>query len=309
MKVAPIVILAYKRVDHLRKTLEAIRENPLAAETDLIVYSDGPKNPENKADIEAIRTLREMVLSEQWCKNVKLISAEKNKGLNDAFFDGITEVMNSYGKAIVLEEDIVVSKHFLDYMNQALTAYENNKNVFHIAGYSFNINNKKLNETYFLGIPNTWGWATWKDRWDKLNRDPKELLEQLTQMNAYNLLTVDGAEPDYWNQLVANAEGKMNTWDIKWVCSVCTHNGLTLYPKWSLAQNIGFDGSGSNFKKGDFRFSAKVNSNKIHFEKQEIRENPDARKALHNFFKKIQPGIFQRAKEKLFLIFTGKLPQ
>ena len=309
MAIAPIVILAYKRVDHLRKTLEAIQKNPLAGQTDLIVYSDGPKYPDNTKDISDIRALRELVKSKQWCKNVTLIPSEKNKGLNDAFFDGITEVINQYGKAIVLEEDTVVSPYFLEYMNDTLNLYENEKNVFQITGYMYDMKTANLPSTYFLSVPNTWGWATWKDRWDKLIHDPKKIKEELIKNNAYNTLTIDGAAPDFWNQMEANVEGKMNTWDIKWFCSVVIHNGLTLYPKWSLVENIGFDGSGSNFQKGGSRFSVKMNRNKIVLEKIPVEENLKAKKVFVKFFKKFQPGIFQKIKEKIHLTLFGKLPQ
>ncbi len=167
MKLAPIVLLAYRRADHLRKVLEAIQKNPLAEHSDLIVYSDGPKSVHNKEEVAGINAVRELVKSKSWCKNVKLVASPVNKGVNENFFDSISEVMNQYGKAIVIEDDIVVSPYFLEYMNDALNLYENEKKVFHITGYIFNMKTGKLGDTYFLGIPNTWGWATWKDRWDK----------------------------------------------------------------------------------------------------------------------------------------------
>ncbi len=309
MKPAPIVIMAYKRVDYLRQTLEAIEKNSLANQSDLIVYSDGPKYPENSTDVANIKLLRELVLSKQWCKNVKLVISDTNKGLNNAFFDGITEVMNTYGKAIVLEEDILVSPNFLEFMNDALNMYENEKNVFHISGCLFKIKTTDLPPSFFLSVANTWGWATWKDRWDKLIRDPAEIMDEIIKKNAYNRLTLDNAEPDYWHQLKANVDGKMDTWDIKWFASIVVNNGLILYSNSNMVENIGFDGSGTHFKNGSMGLDTKINLRKIKLVKQNVEENKTAKKELIRFFKNNKAGIFQRIREKLFLIFTGKLPQ
>lgn len=306
MSLAPIVILTYKRAEHLQKTLEAIRQNALAAESDLIVYSDGPKYPDNEADVAAINAVREVVKSKQWCKNVKLVAGEKNKGLNDAFFDGITEVMNEYGKAIILEEDIVVSPHFLDYMNDALNMYEHEKKVFQITGYIFNMKTQHLPSTYFMTHPFTWGWATWKDRWEKLIPDAKELMQVLVDNNHYKRLTFNGSELDFWEQMQANAEGRMNTWDIKWFCSVVANEGLCLFPQFSLVKNIGFDGSGAHFQNGDMGLDTNMYAKKIVLQKQIIAENAAAQKSLIKFFKSIKPGIFQRIKEKFSITFSGK---
>jgi hypothetical protein len=194
-------------------------------------------------------------------------------------------------------------------MNAGLNTYESENNVFQISGYVFDMKTRHLPSSYFMSIPLTWGWGTWKNRWSKLIKDPKEILKIAVETNAYNNITLEGSQPDFWNQLQANADGKANDWDNKWFCTVILNNGLTLYPNYSLVNNIGFDGSGSHFHNGDMGFKSKTGEGKISLQKQDITENNDAKKALIQFFRKTRSGFMIRFKEKMFLLFNGKHPR
>ena len=298
-KLAPIVLFAYKRADHIRQTLEALSKNTLADQSELIVVSDAGKN---ESDHAAVQEVRDLILSKQWCGKVSLICNKKNLGLNENFFFHITNIVNEFGKIIILEEDIVTSSNFLKYMNDALVMYENEKKVMQISGFIFNMNTKKLDSTYFLGITNGWGWATWADRWSLLNRDPKDLFAKVQSMNLYNTMTLDGAEPDFYNQLESNAKGIHNHWDIKWLSSVVTNHGLCLFPKESLVVNIGFDGSGTHFKDGEKGHKTVLAKNSLVLEKLAIQESLEARKALAKYFRAQQPTFYDKAKFKLNLL-------
>jgi hypothetical protein len=296
---APIVLFAYKRADHIRQTLEALSKNDLANQSELIVVSDAGKH---ESDHAAVNEVRDLIVSKNWCGKVRLICNEKNLGLNENFFFHITNISKQYGKIIVLEEDIVTSTGFLRYMNDALDMYEHDEKVMQISGFIFNMNTKKLSPTYFLGITNGWGWATWANRWEKLNRDAADLFAKAKQMNLYNNLTLDGAEPDFWNQLESNAKGVHNHWDIKWLSSVVTNHGLCLFPKESLVVNIGFDGSGTHFKDGEKGHATVLSKSSLTLSKLPIEESLEARKALAKYFISQQPTFFDKAKFKLNLL-------
>ena len=129
---APIILFIYNRPDHTRQTLEALSANTLAQESDLFIFADGAKENATSVQLEKIRETREVARSKSWCKSVTVIESEKNKGLAASIISGVTEIANKYGKVIVLEDDIVTGKYFLEFMNDALEKYAGEKKVWHI---------------------------------------------------------------------------------------------------------------------------------------------------------------------------------
>jgi hypothetical protein len=171
-----------------------------------------------------------------------------------------------------------------------------------ISAFSLDMNKKDLPSTFFLKILNGWGWATWANRWQKLNHDAADLFKIVNEKGFYDAMTIDRNEPDYYNQLKSDAEGTSNHWDIKWFSSVVVNEGLCLYPKESLVVNIGLDGSGTHFKNGEKGHHTILTKSKILLSKQKLIELPMARKSLVKYFKSRQPTFFDKAKFKLNLL-------
>ncbi len=299
MNLAPILLFVYKRPVHTRLTLEALKNNFLANESELFVVSDAPRNPADKDEVESVR---ELVKSNNWCAKVHLICNEKNLGMNDNFFFHITSLLEKYGRLIVLEDDLCTSPYFLKFMNENLELYQEDKRVMQITGFNFKMKTRNLPSSFLMGVANGWGWATWNNRWQKLIRDPKIVFDKIKQKNLYDRLTIDKSYPDYWKQLESNATGIHNDWDIKWFSSFVLENGLCLYPKESLVVNIGFDGTGMHFKNGNKGHETILSKKPVLLEKQIIEENELARKYLRAYFFKQQPGFKEKVIDKLKLI-------
>jgi len=243
---APIVLFVYNRPLHTRKTLEALAANDLADKSKLIIFSDGPKQNASEEQVKQIEEVRQIVHSIHWCNEVCIIESDYNKGLADSIINGVTEVVNHYGKVIVLEDDLVLSSGFLKFMNRALTIYENEKKVMHISGYSYPLFRKGKNKIYFLKHVGSWGWATWADRWQCFENDAGLILQKLGNVKVQASDFNSGFGKDFATQLILNVKGLANTWAIKWHSSVYLENGLTLFPKLSLVRNVGFDGGGTH---------------------------------------------------------------
>ena len=175
---SPIVLFVYNRPWHTRQTLEALRKNHLADQSILYVYADGPKQQSFDEDLEKIKEVRSIVRDKKWCKEVVIIESSENKGLAGSILNGVTEVINKHGRAIVLEDDIVTSPGFLQYMNDSLNIYAEKKKVMHISAYS-PLLWVKSQDTFFSRLSHCWGWATWKSRWNKLEIDSEGYLEKL----------------------------------------------------------------------------------------------------------------------------------
>ena len=122
---APVVLFVYNRLDHTMNVIESLKNNILAEDTDLYVFSDAAKTEKVQNSVEAVR---EYIRKTDWRKNfrnVTVVEAEENKGLAKSIIGGVTGVLKKYGKVIVVEDDLVLSPHFLQYMNGALEYYQN----------------------------------------------------------------------------------------------------------------------------------------------------------------------------------------
>jgi hypothetical protein len=242
---APVVLFVYNRPEHTMATIEALKKNQLSNETTLYIFSDGPKN-ENAEELVA--KVRQNIRSVNGFQQVLLIEREKNWGLASNVIDGVTNIVNEYGRVIVLEDDLITSPYFLKYMNDALSMYENEQQVMQISGHMFGSSANINTDTFFLPLTTSWGWGTWKRAWGKFDQEAngyKKLLDEEElryRFNAYGTL-------DYTTMLMRQMRGELDSWAIRWYWSVFKNNGLVLFPKITFIQNIGMDGSGTHYNK------------------------------------------------------------
>jgi hypothetical protein len=238
---APIALFVYNRPEHTRRTIKYLQQNLLAEETRLFVFSDAAMDSTDEEKVEQTRTLIKEI---NGFKSVKINKRSNHMGLAASIIEGVTQLVNEYGKIIVFEDDLLSSPYTLTYFNEALGAYENEPAVMQIAAYMFPLkNDKQLPETFFLRSINSWGWATWKRAWNSFEPDIHHLYEQFDEEKIHQF-TVEGTMMNYWKQFQDFKEGKNNSWAIRWHASVFLKQGLVLYPAKSLIENIGHDGSG-----------------------------------------------------------------
>ena len=285
MNYAPIALFAYNRPNHLKKTLDALALNEGAAESELYIFCDGPKQ---NAPADVRHNINEVVNianSENRFKTVNVAIQQNNTGLAQSITSGVSKIVDIYGKVIVLEDDIVTSTGFLSYMNNALDFYETNERVMHISGYMYP-HNENLQETFFFNVPLCWGWATWQRAWQHFRPDALELWNTLNEKGKRNALDKFGY--DYLSrQLADNVSGKLKTWFVKWHASVLLEDGFTLYPHKSLVHNIGFDNTGVH-NAGEKEFDHKNLARKISVAEIEIKENDTAAQIIEDFYKKLK---------------------
>lgn len=232
-----------------------MQKNALAKDSDLIIYSDAPKKPEAA---DAVREVRAYLREIAGFKSVKIIERDKNWGLANSVIDGVTSVVNEYGRIIVLEDDLVVTPHFLDFMNRALDKYENEQQVIQISGYMFPVKLNIQDDALFLPLTTSWGWATWQRAWQLFDADAKGYAQVKADLALRKRFNLDGAY-DYFSMLEDQLAGRVDSWAIRWYLSMFLCNGLTLYPKQSMVANVGFDGSGMHCSSMESRFLHKEN--------------------------------------------------
>jgi hypothetical protein len=288
MELAPIVLFTYNRFHHTVETLKALKANELAEASDVLVYSDGPKTLEDRGSVDQIRGYLRALGG---FKSVTVIERPRNLGLARSIITGVTEVLNSYGKAIILEDDLLTSRFFLKFMNEALELYENEEEVISITGYTYTVRSA-LPETFFLSDPGCWGWATWNRGWRVFKEDGRALVDALSKAGLLRQFNYNYSYP-YSKMLENSISGKNESWAIRWYASAFLKNYLTLYPGMSLVHNIGNDHSGVHSLRSNL-YDVKLSDKTITVAKIPVSENRDARRAFEAYFRSLKRPIAQR---------------
>jgi len=306
MQKAPIALFVYNRPKHTRKTLEALQASEMAKQSDLFVFCDGPKDNASPKALEAISEVRSLVKAKPWCKTVTVYESKTNKGLADSIVEGVTQIVNQFGRIIVLEDDIVTAKGLKRYMNEALDLYEHEDKVMHIGSYlPYTNSSLSLPETFFSRFMSCWGWATWKTSWDKTNWNESELYEQIKDPKVRYEFNLEGVL-NFHEQLENNINGSIHTWAIKWFTSIFLCNGLCLYPSHSLTKNIGFDGTGENCDLLDVKEREGVRDF-IKVTKIKIEESSLGKRYLKRYYRYGNDSCFEKRFKQKFLDFRYQL--
>ena len=247
MPLAPILLFVYNRPEHVKRTLAALEQNILAKESELFIYSDAARSPQDEASVAEVRKIIRTALP--FFKQVNIIERETNWGLARSIIDGVTTQINRYERVIVLEDDLIVAPYFLKFMNAALDTYQHEEKVGHIQACDFT-QDASLPDTFLIKWTGSWGWATWKRAWKYFNPDGKALLEELQRRKLTYTFDFNG-KYGYTRMLRRQTEGKNNSWAIRWNASLFLNDILSLNVGKSLVQNEGFDGSGTNCGGGN----------------------------------------------------------
>lgn len=243
---APVAVFCYNRKEHLKKTLAALEKNALAGETDIYIFSDGSRSKEDREAVEEVREYLQDYQKKSSFRSVEIIKSEVNKGLAASIIGGATRIIDKYGKIIVVEDDIETSPDFLEYMNQALDFYEKKDKIWSVTGYTLPLKSLKRypKDVYLSYRASSWGWGTWKDRWDTVDWEVKDfhILCQSEEMKKQ----FNRGGREMFQMLKDQQEGRNNSWAIRWCYSQSKQDKYTVHPKYCKVRNIGGDGSGEN---------------------------------------------------------------
>jgi putative methyltransferase (TIGR04325 family) len=277
---APVAFFVYKRLLHAHDSLTSLLKNPEASETDLVVFSDGWRN---KSDRNEVVSVREYLKNIVGFKSIRIVERPFNFGLSRNITSGVSEVLESYDRVIVIEDDLVSSPFFLRYMNAGLSLYESNPSVASIHAYIYPTA-QSLPESFFLRGADCWGWAVWSRSWKYYEPDGEKLLALLKKKRLTGRFDFDGAYP-YQQMLLDQIAGKNDSWAVRWYASALLADMYTLYPGRSLVHNIGNDASGTHAAKSDAH-DVDLSSTPIKLEAIRVDENSHAYRQFRSYFRR-----------------------
>ncbi len=293
-KLSPVVLFTYIRLENLQNTINALAANIYAIDSELIIFSDGAKYPEDEQKVNEIRSYLKSIVG---FKSISIKESEINLGLAKSVIRGVSSVLEKYDHCIVLEDDLIVSSNFLEFMNQGLDYYKNIENVLSICGYSPPI--KSTNDIYFTRRSSSWGWATWSNRWKEVDWECKGY--DNFKFDLLKKIRFNRMGSDLSLMLKKQMNGQIDSWAIRFSFHQFNRNLYSVHPTISKVVNNGLNEQFATNTVGNLnRFSTILDTgDKLKFDFVEVPQLEA--EIIRQFI--IPNSIFERLKSKLFQLF------
>ncbi len=297
---APVVVFAYNRPDHLQRTLAALAACRLAGRTSVHVFADGARKP---AAAEAVAAVRDVLSREAAAMRFAAFhvqASEVNLGLANSIIRGVGQVLAGTGRVIVLEDDLLISEDFLEFMNDCLEFYEDDASIGAISGFSplGELPASCVDDVYMTFRNCSHGWGTWSRVWSSVDWTASGAAGLASDLGLRRAFNREGN--DRYDRLRRQLAGRIDSWSIRFGLSLFLSRLATVYPSVNRVRNIGFDGSGvhcgTDASKNDV-ISASA------YRLKSLRLNPDIQKAFHEIYS----GSFRGRALREVLAFSPRL--
>jgi GNT-I family len=240
--VAPIAVFAYRRSDHLRRTLESLQRCAGFSECPLYVFGDGAKGDADAADVAAVRSVARSLLGDR----AEYRWSPENRGLSASVIAGVSAVLEKHDRIIVVEDDMELSPGFLEYMTAALRRYAGEPRVMQVSGHMFDVPEFAGRDVaVMLPFTTSWGWATWRRAWAQFDPDAHDWQVLASDRSLRRRFNVGGVY-DFATMLERQMSGIGDSWAVRWNWSVFRADGLVVFPPAAMVRNTGMDGSGTH---------------------------------------------------------------
>ena len=304
---APIVLFVYNRKEIFLKTYEALKNCIDADKSELFIFSDGPKDDKSKALVEDLRQELKRVSTDKSFKKITVIESEKNKGLANSIIDGVTRIINEFGRVIVLEDDCLPSQYLLRYMNSALDYFETDKTIGSISGFTnvIDIPDEYKADIYLASRTASTGWGTWLDRWADVDWSLNNARKIFADSNLVHRINENGT--DRLIRLYRCSKSETQSWSILFGAHHVIKGWNVVYPRYSYIYNIGDEGTGVHTRPGElgqqYDLSLAI-SNPV---MDNVPINYDIQKSLKNYFSNGKFSDFKRYLAAKYIIVKAKL--
>jgi hypothetical protein len=287
---APVCLFTYNRLNHTKETVSALQKNFLAKQTELFIFSDGPKTIDS---LEQVNSVRVFLKNISGFRKVTILESKENIGLANSVINGVSKIINEYERVIVLEDDIVTLPNFLDFMNHSLDSFEN-KGFYSVNGFCPRIISSIKTDYLIHERSYPWGWGTWKDKWNKVNFNKVYIKDSIISNQIVLKQFSDKFGKDISKMLLDSIDGKNDSWYVRWLFNNFNLNYLSIFPNSSLVKNIGFNNPDSTHCGGLSAYLYTLdNSLKRNFDCKSIIQNKNINIQFLKYFTKRHKVIFR----------------
>ncbi|MBD3843224.1 MAG: glycosyltransferase [Campylobacterales bacterium] len=242
---APILVVVYDRLNHFKKCIESLKSCNEARDSVLYIASDAAYRDE---DLEKVELVRKYVKTIDGFKEVVPIFRSENVGAVKNINTASEQIFHRYENLIAMEDDVVVGKGFLKFMNDGLHVYRDNPKVVAICGYLAPGIESEDGQPFFLNRFAPYGAATWRDKERLLDsyRTPgffDECFRDFSFFKEYEKIS-----PHCVRAIPLLIHGGRSFGDIEKGIVMQKNGLLALYPSSSITKSIGHDNSGLHSK-------------------------------------------------------------
>lgn len=287
---APILLIGYNRPDKLKDVIQSLLKCAECGQSVLYVSVDGPKETRLTDKVMIEKNLEIIEKYRHLFAQVFINSEPINLGLANHIIKSINWVLENNEKVIILEDDIrIISDNFLFFMNKSLDLF-NDSDIFQISAYTYPVNKLELEKfkcsIFKIRTLSCWGWATWKNKWSFYNHDVNAHYhywsEKKSRIKEFDIL----GNAHFFGQLQRNFYGQMYSWAVRWYASWMSLGGYSLFPKFSLVENIGMDGTGT-FTSASSRYDVSYQNFQVNDWEVLFKESYELKKLFNDYFKNI----------------------
>ena len=237
-----VLMLFFNRPDSLKKVFEQVRK---ARPSQLFLYQDGPRGPQ---DMPGIMACRQIVEEIDWECRVERNYRPQNQGCDPSGYLSHKWAFSLADKVMVLEDDVVPSQSFFPFCKEMLDRYENDPRISMIAG--FNVDEVTADVPYdyfFTSAFSIWGWASWRRVVDQWDGEYRFMEDAFTVKQLQDIARKQRLRSDFMQMCRNHKEsGKPYFESIFW-SAMLMNNGLAVMPSRNLISNVGATTDSTHF--------------------------------------------------------------
>lgn len=283
----PVLIMTLCRYEHFRRCVESLKQNPYAKDTELYIGVDYPLKESHWDGYNRICAYLDKGID--GFKEVHIRKWDRNLGALENYCRMRKLIFEQFDRFIYSEDDNEFSYNYLEYMNKAMVAYENDSSVLAVSGYMYPIDlmdtsgNILFLDMYFSAF----GKGVYKrtedlfaeninmDTFMKMYRNTEKMW-QLRRISVNQYCNFVKGMVGYIPDLMRGSD--IRRCDLSYGLYMFFHDYKMVFPQMSKVRNWGYDGSGINCTsqvtvKTDIKQGAAYYRN-YDFSMQEIDENP-----------------------------------
>lgn len=190
---------------------------------------DAPKGPEvAEAQEGLISEIARMRIAN--ILDIKVRQNVQNQGVAVSVIAGIDWFFGNEEFGIILEDDLSFNKDFITWCEWSCQSMKEERDIFMISGNRFN----GAGVVSYCHYPQTWGWATWRDRW----RNFRPYYEG----KSFDFRGFISYKRNFWSGGTLRVLATVtDTWDIAIAKYMLDNSLLTVLPPVNLVSNNGAD--------------------------------------------------------------------
>lgn len=237
----PILIICFNRPQYVLNQIASLKN---VSPEKIYLFSDGARNMEEENKVNEVRNL--YLSNIQWECEIKTNFQNNNLGCSEGPIKAMKWFFHNETKGLILEDDIIPTTDFFNFIDFMLDYYADNKKIISISGCNLNHNTSHV---FYSKIMNMWGWGTWSDRFDlidfELNNYKNLRFKQLslTYKLRRTFFDIDIEWANHWKRILDKTikNDKNTWWDYQFIYNQIHYNKLSVFPPRNLIENVGFE--------------------------------------------------------------------